>query len=122
MKYFTFEEFDSPDEPGSGKNMRRDFLELLDFAREESGTPFKITSGFRTEAYNKDLLKRGYQASKTSSHLKGCAADIACGNSQKRSMIVRALINVGFTRLGISKTFVHVDNDSDKPDAIWLYA
>jgi len=122
MKYFTYKEFDSPDEPGSGKNMRHDFLELLDFAREESGTPFKITSGFRTEAYNKDLLKRGYKASKNSSHLKGCAADISCTDSVKRSLIVRALINVGFTRLGIAKSFIHVDNDSNKPDAIWLYA
>ena len=34
--------------------------------------------------------------------------------------VVRALINVGFTRLGIAKSFIHVDSDS-KPDAIWLY-
>ena len=60
MKYFTHSEFDSPDEPGSGKNMRQEFLEMLDCAREEAMTPFKITSGFRTEAYNKDLQKRGY--------------------------------------------------------------
>jgi uncharacterized protein YcbK (DUF882 family) len=122
MKYFTHSEFDSPDEPGSGKNMRHDFLEMLDFAREESGIPFKITSGFRTQAYNKDLIKRGYQASPNSAHLKGCAADIACGNSAKRSIMVRALVNVGFTRLGISKTFIHVDNDQAKSDAIWLYS
>ena len=122
MKYFTFEEFDSPDEISSGKHMRREFLELLDFAREEAQIPFKITSGFRTEAYNKDLIKRGYQASPNSSHIKGCAADIACGNSEKRSIMVRALINVGFTRLGISKTFIHVDNDPSKSDAIWLYS
>lgn len=122
MKYFTFKEFDSPDEPGSGKHMDRDFLDMLDTAREEAGIPFKITSGFRTQAYNKDLQKRGYQASTNSAHLKGCAADIACGNSQKRSIMVRALVNVGFTRLGISKTFIHVDNDSSKTNAIWLYA
>ena len=122
MKYFTFKEFDSPNEPGSGKHMDRDFLELLDTAREEAGIPFKITSGFRTHAYNKDLIERGYQASPNSSHLKGCAADIACGNSEQRSIIIRALINVGFTRLGISKTFIHVDNDPGKPDAVWLYS
>ena len=122
MKYFTFKEFDSPDEPGSGKHMDRDFLDMLDTAREEAGVAFKISSGFRTEAYNRDLLKRGYKASKNSSHLKGCAADIVCTDSAKRSIIVRALINVGFTRLGIAKSFIHVDNDSNKPDAIWLYA
>lgn len=122
MKYFIHSEFDSPDEAGSGKNMSNEFLEMLDFAREESGIPFKITSGFRTQSYNKDLQDRGYQASPNSSHLKGCAADIACGNSKKRSIMVRALVNVGFTRLGISKTFIHVDNDQAKPDAIWLYS
>jgi len=67
-------------------------------------------------------MDRGYQASKNSSHLKGCAADIACGNSEQRSIMVRALVNVGFTRLGISKTFIHADNDPDKSDAIWLYS
>jgi|TARA_R100001129_G_scaffold161825_2_gene126870 uncharacterized protein YcbK (DUF882 family) len=121
MKYFKLSEFDSPDKPGSGKNMKKDFLEALDFAREEAGVVFKISSGFRTEAYNKDLLKRGYKASKNSSHLKGCAADIVCADSVKRSIIVRALINVGFTRLGIAKSFIHVDNDPDKADSIWLY-
>ncbi|QDP54123.1 MAG: putative peptidase M15 [Prokaryotic dsDNA virus sp.] len=120
-KYFDLKEFASPDEPGSGKHMRHEFLEMLDSAREEAGVPFKITSGFRTEAYNKDLLKRGYKASKNSSHLKGCAADIACSSSDKRLKIVQALIKIGFTRLGIAKSFIHVDNDPVKPDAIWLY-
>ena len=123
MKYFTYEEFDSPDEKGSGKSfMDKTFLSLLDRAREEAGVPFKITSGFRTQAYNKDLLKRGYKASKNSSHLKGCAADISCKSSDKRLKIVKALIKVGYTRLGIAKSFIHVDNDPDKPDAIWLYS
>ena len=121
MKYFTFEEFDSPDEQGSGKNMQHDFLEMLDFAREEAGIPFKITSGFRTQAYNKDLQKRGYQASPNSSHLKGCAADIICNDSGTRQKIVNGLIQAGFTRIGIAKTFIHCDTDKDKNDAIWLY-
>lgn len=122
MKYFNFHEFDSPDKPGSGHNMEEEFLELIDCAREEAQVPFKITSGFRTKSYNQDLQDRGYQASPNSSHLKGCAADIACGNSGTRSIMVRALVNVGFTRLGIAKTFIHVDNDPDKSDAIWLYS
>lgn len=120
-KYFDLKEFASPDEPGSGKHMQHEFLKMLDLAREEAGVPFKITSGFRTDAYNKDLLKRGYKASKNSSHLKGCAADIACSSSDKRIKIVKALIKVGYTRLGIAKSFIHVDSDPSKSDAIWLY-
>ena len=117
MKYFNFHECDSPDKPGSGHNMEEEFLELLDCAREEAMTPFRITSGFRTKEHNDHV-----NGVSSSSHLKGCAADISCTSSSQRSIIVRALINVGFTRLGIAKSFIHVDNDSTKPDAIWLYA
>ena len=120
MRYFTHSEFDSPDAPGSGKDMCPNFLAMLNNARDIAGIPFKITSGFRTEAYNKDLQKRGYKASKNSSHLKGCAADIQCNNSSDRSKIVAALIQAGFRRLGIAETFVHVDCDQ-KFNAIWLY-
>ena len=121
MKYFTYTEFDSPDERDSGKNMDYEFLQLLDYAREEAGIPFRINSGFRTSFYNEHLRKRGYKAVVSSSHLKGMAADIRCTSSKERQIIVKALINVGYTRLGIAKSFIHVDNDSSKSDAICLY-
>ena len=121
MKYFTLQEFDSSDKPGSGKYMDDDFLEMIDCAREEAQIPFKINSGFRTEAKNNAIYKSLDKDPIKSSHLKGYAADIHCDNSHNRSIIVRALVNVGFTRLGIAKTFIHADNDSSKPNAIWLY-
>ena len=121
MKYFTLQEFDSSDKPGSGKNMDKDFLEMIDCAREEAQIPFKINSGFRTEAKNKEIYRLLQKTPVKSSHLKGYAADIRCNDSHQRSIIVRALINVGFTRLGIASTFIHVDNDPDKADAIWVY-
>jgi zinc D-Ala-D-Ala carboxypeptidase len=61
MKYFKLEEFESPDEPGSGCMMDENFLELLDEARDYAGIPFVITSGFRTVSYNRELIKRGLQ-------------------------------------------------------------
>ena len=127
LNYFNFEEFDSPDEIGSGLpksqggQMDLEFLHKLDEARMLAGTPFKITSGYRSEAYNEDLRKRGYKASKQSSHCKGCAVDIAVNSGLQRSAIVCALIKAGFTRLGIAKTFVHVDLDKSKQNSIWLY-
>ena len=128
LNYFNFEEFDSPDEIGSGLpksqggKMDLEFLHKLDEARMLAGTPFKITSGYRSQAYNEDLRKRGYKASNNSSHCKGCAVDIAVNSGLQRSAIVCALIKAGFTRLGIAKTFVHVDLDKDKQNSIWLYA
>ena len=123
LKHFNFDEFDCPTLDGSGLpttdggKMCIDFLHKLDEARSlADGTPFKITSGYRTPQHNLDVGGRI-----GSSHLKGVAADISCNNSADRQKIINALISVGFTRLGIGKTFIHVDNDKDKPSAIWLY-
>lgn len=117
LKYFTYEEFDSPDLPNSGfANMDREFLEMLDNARQDSGISYQITSGFRTEEHNEKV-----GGVKDSSHRKGKAADISVQNSRERWIITTSLIKAGFKRLGIAKTFIHVDNDHEKPDAIWTY-
>jgi len=121
LENFSLSEFDSPDSPGSGKHMTKEFLKKIDKAREISGVPYIITSGFRTPQHNETLKKQGYKASPNSSHLKGVAADISCLDSGTRQKIVNGLIMAGFTRIGISDTFIHCDCDSDKHDAIWLY-
>ena len=123
MKYFKYYEFDSPDVDGSGQMMDAEFLQMLDAARELYGKPMKITSGFRTENYNEELKKKGYAASAKSSHLKGLAADISCTTSADRWDMIDSLIKAGFNRIGIAKTFIHVDIDEDKPPfLIWTYA
>ena len=122
LHYFNFEEFDSPDEIGSGLpqsqggKMVLEFLHKLDEARAIADRPFKITSGYRSPAHNQYVGGRI-----GSSHLKGCAADIAVNNSADRIAIVQGLIKAGFTRIGIAKTFIHVDLDKNKQSAIWLY-
>ena len=126
MLHFETQEFDSPDLPNSGINMDNAFLQMLDDARGIAGIPFKITSGYRTKEYNKDLLKRGYKASKNSSHLVGKAVDIAVGSGSERYIILNALIQAGFRRLGVAKTFIHADSDSidqggAKPNSVWTY-
>ena len=122
MRFFNYTEFDSPDELGSGKQMSEKILDMLDLAREKFDKPIKITSGFRTKAYNQDLKARGYKASSKSSHLKGLAVDIQCNNSKDRFEIVDILLDVGFNRIGIANTFIHADIDEDKPShVIWTY-
>ena len=122
MVYFKHSEFDSPDKEGTGILMDSVFLSLLEEARAIAKIPFAITSGYRTEKYNNDLIKRGYSASKNSSHLKGLACDIACNNSRERFIILSALMDVGFMRIGVASTFIHVDLDLTKPqNIVWLY-
>lgn len=118
LKYFKLSEFDSPDKLGSGENMQKSTLLKLDDARNIANIPFKINSGFRTKYYN-NTLKNSVS---NSSHLLGYAVDISCNDSRQRSIIILSLLAVGFTRIGISKTFIHVDNDPNKiQNVIWTY-
>jgi len=122
FKYFTYKEFDCKGGQGKGENMSDDFICLLDDARELAGIPFKITSGYRTEEYNKRLMDYGFQASITSSHLKGLAADIEVKSSEDRFRIIGSLVSVGIYRIGIGKDFIHCDIDENKkPNLIWTY-
>ena len=122
MRYFTLDEFDSPDAEGSGSMMDPGFLELLDECRDFAGIPFVITSGFRTIEHNRSLIERGISTSKNSSHLLGLAADIRVRNSSERWIILDALLEVGITRIGIGNNFIHCDIDSFKQHhVIWTY-
>jgi hypothetical protein len=135
FKYFDYAEFDSPAMPGEtkptyfnpvrGKNMitgsgklmmNLQFLQRLDNAREIAGTPFFITSGYRTQAYNDTLPN----SATDSAHTRGYAADISAPINKEK--IIRALIAAGFNRIGEGANFVHVDSDPNKtPFKYWTY-
>lgn len=117
MKYFNYEEFDSPDVQGSGQLMDKKFLSMLDEIRELVGEPIIITSGFRTPAHNEAI--NGVEGS---SHTKGLAVDIAVRNSRMRFKLLNAIQQVGINRIGIADDFIHIDIDKDKdPNVIWTY-
>lgn len=95
----------------------RDFKHKLNAAREEAGVPFRITSGYRCDEYNRQI-----NGSETSSHLKGLAVDIDVTRPRARYVILVALIRVGFNRIGIGSDFIHVDDDTSKPrELVWVY-
>lgn len=122
LKYFKIHEFDSPDLPGSGINMCRDTLEMLDVARGIARIPFKINSGFRTEAQNRRIYERMGKKPIRSAHLEGKAVDIAIQSSRERFKILSALLEAGFTRIGISESFIHADSSETKSShVIWTY-
>ena len=109
-KYFTVKEFDCKSLPGSGININGELVAMLDQLREKLGQPIRITSGFRTEEYNKELQRRGYKASDNSEHLHGYAVDIAVPNQEYEFLLIKYAIEVGFTRIGKGNgDFVHLD-------------
>ncbi len=117
MKYFNYHEFDSPDVQGSGQLMDKTLLEMLDEVRDKFDKPIHITSGYRTEAWNEQI--GGVLGS---SHTKGLAADLACENSSDRFDLINCILDVGFSRVGIAKNFIHIDIDPDKSQQVmWTY-
>ncbi len=106
-----FKELDNLDK------MDKTFLLRLDEARERAGIPFVINSAYRTPEHNAKIGGKP-----NSSHLKGLAVDISVTNSRQRFIVLNALLEVGFTRIGIADTFIHVDLDSSKSkEVIWTY-
>jgi hypothetical protein len=115
LKYFNKSEFTC--KCGCGETViSDDLLEMLDEARGFAKIPFVVNSGYR--CVNHTESKRN----PTSSHIKGLAVDIRCKDSRSRAIIIDALGYVGFTRLGIAKTFIHADIDKEKSNpVVWLY-
>lgn len=101
-----------------GKNKMNDgFLTKLDKARAIAGVPFRISSGYRCPNHN-----RVVGGKPQSSHLAGHAADIVVRSSRDRFKIFKGLIEAGFTRIGVGKSFIHVDDDKNKaPEVCWRY-
>jgi len=98
-------------------NMNVKLVHMLDRTRDLVGNPIYLSSGSRCAEHNKNE-----NGSPTSSHLKGLAADIRISNGTERYKVVSALLLVGFSRIGISENFIHVDLDMDKTlPIIWGY-
>lgn len=117
-KYFSWNEFDCPGVEGSGiAYMDHDFVRLLDTIREKYGRPIKINSGWRSVERNEKVGGKP-----DSAHLHGLAVDIACDNSRDRHDILQCIYAVGINRIGIHKSFIHIDVQKTKSaDVIWLY-
>lgn len=116
MRYFKEKEFTCKCGCGDAK-MDVEFLRKLDEARYQAGIPFVISSGKRCEAHNKAV-----GGVPSSAHTKGLAVDIRASTSLSRFLVVKALLDVGFTRIGIGSSFVHADADDSLPqEVMWDY-
>jgi uncharacterized protein YcbK (DUF882 family) len=114
MKYFNESEFKEFDK------MDRALLIMLDNLREVYGYPIKLTSTYRSPEHPIEARKV-----KPGEHAYGAAVDIACVGGEATYKLVKAAIEVGFTRIGISRknNFVHVGvgYEGAPPITIWTY-
>lgn len=108
-KHFTEEEVE---------NLDYEFTDALDRARDISDTPYIITSGFRDPVRNKKVggVENG-------SHTEGVAVDLRVKNSNVRYKILKGLLSIGFSRLGIyinagGTGHIHVDASTSLPQNV----
>lgn len=113
LKYFKISDFDCQETGENG--MKEEFLVKLDTLREACGFPFIITSGYRSPKHSIEARKI-----KPGMHSTGLAADIRIGNGVDRYTIVQKALELGFTGIGVAKTFIHVDIRDTTP-VVWSY-
>lgn len=112
--YFKRSEFQCKE---TGENyIEDDFIMRLDNLRYACGFPFIITSGYRSPKHSVERKKR-----KPGRHTEGIAADIAVSDGHQRYTIVKHAIDLGFTGIGVAKSFVHVDCRETNTPVMWQY-
>ncbi len=103
-------------------NPDRAFLERLERARVRADIPFKVTSGSRCKKHNKDVGGVDSSSHLADEETKSHAGDIDVRGTLQRGITLAALRAVGFTRIGIAKSFIHADCDPVlPPNRTWLY-
>jgi uncharacterized protein YcbK (DUF882 family) len=113
FRYFTRKEFDCQQ---TGENeMQDEFIHSLDALRHECGFSFRITSGYRSPSHSIEARKET-----PGTHAQGIAADIGTTDGSERYIIVKNAMAMGFSGIGIHKTFVHVDTRTTTP-VVWTY-
>lgn len=113
FRYFKRSEFDC--QVTGNNEMKDEFIHKLDQLRNACGFPFVISSGYRDPSHPIEARK-----AKAGAHSQGIAADIAVANGAERYKIVSEAMRLGFTGIGVAKTFIHVDIRETTP-VMWEY-
>tara|TARA_R100001163_G_scaffold17904_1_gene15867 strand:+ start:1686 stop:2111 length:426 start_codon:yes stop_codon:yes gene_type:complete len=120
LHYFKNKEFNCPTDNNSWRKMDLNLLLILDKMRHRSGCVYKITSAYRTPAYNATLKN----SSPNSAHCLGKAVDIAAPDSHTKFLIIESALYYGIERIGVGSNFIHIDiqEKNEKPtQVIWTY-
>ncbi len=101
----------------------KEFLDMLLKARLKAGVAFHINSGGRCPLHN--IESKGKTKSDHIMHIETntfCrGVDIKVTDSRTRFLILEALIESGFVRIGIYNSFIHAGNNKSNPqNIIWV--
>lgn len=97
------------------RNMRSEAADMLAVAGELYGSPLQVTSGYRSQAKQDGIRRRGdpnrASVAKHSQHTEGNGADISTVgmSSADKARLVASLVDAGATGIGEYDTHVHAD-------------
>lgn len=99
-------------------DLKKELVDLMDKMRGECGFSWIITSGYRTVAENNSLPG----AVSDSAHTTREAVDIYCVDDRKRQILLDVVRKNGINRIGLGKTFIHIDISKTLPQNVtWNY-
>lgn len=116
-KYFSAKEFERCTPTCSIDDMSQELLDKLDLLREACNMPLVLNCAYRSKAWDKSKGRSG-----NSAHTKGLAVDIRANAGSTRFKIVQNALKLGFNRIGVASSFIHVDISKELPqNVIWTY-
>lgn len=117
-QYFSTEELQCQCGCGQMK-MDPGFMDKLVSLRRALG-PLSLTSAYRCPSHNAKVSSTGLSGP----HTTGRAVDIRANSRMKYKILAEAR-KMGFTRFGVAKGFIHIDDlteaDGFDEDVIWTY-
>jgi len=88
----------------------------LEILRAALAKPIHITSGCRCHQHNDDV-----GGVPNSAHTRGTAVDFSCQGGSNRYWVMKHCLGL-FKRIGVARTFIHVDVDEELlSPSLWSY-
>ena len=99
--------------------MKPEFMQKLQQLRTAYGKALHINSGYRHPTHPVEAVK-GHSRGE---HTKGLCCDVRVTSSQDRFKLLKLAFELGFTRIGFHKGFIHlgIGDDTLPNNVFWDY-
>lgn len=99
------------------QDMQQNAVDALDRLKEAAGIPIILNSAYRSPAWEKARGRSG-----TGAHSIGMAFDVRCVDDAARFKILKAAIQTGCARIGVAKSYMHIDfSRTHSQNVAWMY-
>jgi len=118
IKHFSLEEIACP--CCGLMNIHPMTIKKLDLLRDALGHSIWINSACRCEIHNAEVGGKKNSTHICTSEKYSHAFDLKIKSDADRFQIARKAMAFGFHRIGVYKTFIHIDDDITKRPALWV--